>query len=505
MLNYVQITQSNAALENFQLRLGHFVIVYIVIDSESDAKREGNDPTNPPIMTAPALCDSEPDPTAADQIVHLTRSCLYPEQSNDIGTDAPDDAATAAFRRHLGQRLHQLCDTLHLTADVDQLPVETRAHLILLYCEQTAKFAAFRTDEPMLQQTIDTWRLHHIDRWLQADNDDRLALNTAVLAWHKERVTVARWRRQPGAVQGLARYACVCYPAVSARLPLDDALFLLAAGSLAMEHFEHTYKELALDMFVVVLRNLNASDLHSTNLADPIYQLALQQVPQLKDLHLNRLLWQCLRLCLRHKTSQELQPSRWNCRDDVGAALLTRLAFEGDATVREFLVQCIPAVFAPEVFETMFDPEQPDADVDIAALRAQCSAAGCCLAACRWTKKLAAILSYHCSCCFGPATDVAHSLRIVHAAYLSTVHRIPVALCAPAVRSLCDELPTHLLQLWRHGERDARIGDEVRSILESVREQISAADVLTGMSEDWQRFFGGRAETLTVLLETLKG
>lgn len=312
----------------------------------------------------------------------------------------------------------------------------------------------------------------------------------------------------------------LCYPADSERLLLDDALFLLAAGTLTIEHFEHAYKELALDMFLVILRNLPASDVHATNLADPIFQHALHHVPILKSLPHSRLLWQCLDLCLRHKqgltqnddaTVTPPPPSQWNCRDDVCLALLTRLAFESDFAVRQFLVECIPSVFVPSGGNTTAAIREAD------VLRVACARAGICWIACRWTGKLAKILCYHLSCCFGPAVEVLHSLRTVHRAYLVTLFAMPVRLCAGALRELLDEMPTHVLQLLRHSagkeapalER-AAIRAEVRAILVSLVEHVRRTDEEMGAAngardqqagdEDACRFFGGRAETLDAVL-----
>lgn len=282
-----------------------------------------------------------------------------------------------------------------------------------------------------------------------------------------------------------------------------------------MEHFEHPYKELALDMFLVILRNLPASDVHATNLADPIFRLALHQVAILKSVQHCRLLWHCLCLCLQHKqrltptnessaVSPPAPPSQWNCRDDVCLALLTRLAFESDPIVRQFLIECIPNVFVPQAVVN-----EPDISFDATELRAQCGSAGICWVACRWTGKLVKIFCYHLSCCFGPSSDVLRCLRTVHRAYLVTLFAMPVAMCPVALRELVDELPTHLLQLLRHSnsgtsaEDRATIRNEVYaifvSLLEHLRKRPAAND-----DEDGRRFFGGRAETLNAVLTKMK-
>lgn len=280
-----------------------------------------------------------------------------------------------------------------------------------------------------------------------------------------------------------------------------------------MEHFDRTYKELALDMFTVVLRRISASDLQSTNIAAPIFRLCLQQVSQLKGLPIQRLLWSCLCRCLNTSPTTPAAAVRWSDRDEAGSALLTRLAFENNATVRRYLMQCIPRVFAPAIGTTDDDDDEAVMLIDLAVFRERCLLAGICLTACRWTKKMAKILPYHVSCCFGPATDVAYHLRCVHIVYLVTLYAMPLALCTHALRELLDTLPTHLLQLLQHhtskcdGDRQGAVRSEVYELLHSLLQQLErpsgnvadeTADAV--LSADVRAFFSGRAKTIAVIL-----
>lgn len=144
------------------------------------------------------------------------QACLYPELNADIGTEPPDAQRNASYQHQLNQRLHLFFDTLArappTTAGdddgIESLP--TRVSMTLLYCEQTAKFGAdFRTNEAELQQNLDVILGPRVVGWLTDENGGAVALIAAVLAWYKERVTVARWRRQAGATLGLARFAVV--------------------------------------------------------------------------------------------------------------------------------------------------------------------------------------------------------------------------------------------------------------------------------------------------------
>lgn len=294
-------------------------------------------------------------------------------------------------------------------------------------------------------------------------------------------------------------------------------MFLLSAGTLFMEHFERTHKELAFDLFNVILQHLPAVDLLSTNIADPIAALALQQVAAIKELHIQPPMWRCLAACLDAKhpldAARPTNAAPWNIRDDAAAALLQRMAFESDAEVRVFLIAQIPRVFAGWQLTTSDSVDDMDLE-ELDVLKRRCLAAGCCLTACRWTRKLAKILPYHVSCCFGPATDVRRHLRAVHRAYLSTLHAMPVRLCAPALRELLDELPTHLVQLMWHHRADAmaerqQLAAEVCALLRSLGEQIAptsdADDDVSAMAlgDEWRTYLAGRAETLAMIVERL--
>lgn len=152
-----------------------------------------------------------------------------------------------------------------------------------------------------------------------------------------------------------------------------------------------------------------------TNLYDPIFDTCTQNIANIKDLHINRQLWSCLILCLGLKPSCQMAvPSKWNHRDDVCSALLNRLAFEGDYQVRMLLMNCVPDVFAPYQPIHLHTASDGDiAQIDYKQLRED-SKASPCLTACRWTKKLVQIWSYHISCAFGSAGDVALNLRVNH-------------------------------------------------------------------------------------------
>lgn len=144
-------------------------------------------------------------PSEDDAIVSIVQSCLYPELSVDCGTEAPDCTLNSAFRDQLRERLYRLFNCLR-PFGLRPLSLNDRVHLTILYCEQTAKLADFRTDAVDLVKEV-TALGQLIDQWLLVD--ERRELNELVLHWYKERVTVARWRRQVGATHGLARYAVV--------------------------------------------------------------------------------------------------------------------------------------------------------------------------------------------------------------------------------------------------------------------------------------------------------
>lgn len=151
-----------------------------------------------------------------------------------------------------------------------------------------------------------------------------------------------------------------------------------------------------------------------TNLHDPIFDICMQNITNIKDLHINRQLWSCLIVCLGLKSAcQASIPTKWNHRDDVCSALVNRLAFESDYHVRLMLMRCIPNVFAPKQPIQLLSASHSDiTEIDYQQLRSNMKSSPC-LAACRWTKKLVKIWSYHISCSFGSSADIALNLRVI--------------------------------------------------------------------------------------------
>lgn len=146
--------------------------------------------------------------TDSDRAIHdIAATCLYPELAVDIGAEPPDTVLNEAFRVLLAERLRSLFDRLRLhDGQHAELQPDTQLQLTLLYCEQTAKHADFQCDDDDSKRCLGELG-ERIRRWLLADDNQRL--QTDVLAWYKDRLTVGRWRRQAGAILGLARFAVV--------------------------------------------------------------------------------------------------------------------------------------------------------------------------------------------------------------------------------------------------------------------------------------------------------
>lgn len=152
-----------------------------------------------------------------------------------------------------------------------------------------------------------------------------------------------------------------------------------------------------------------------TNLHEPIFDICLNNISNIKDLHINRLLWSCLIVNLGHKPDCQVPiPSQWNHRDDVCSALLNRFAFESNYDIRVFLLRCIPIVFAPDQpINLLSASDEEIAEINLQDLRTL-SSENLRLTACRWSKKLVKIWLYHVSCLVASsAAEAALNLRVI--------------------------------------------------------------------------------------------
>lgn len=107
-------------------------------------------------------------PNTEDNIIReaikLANHCLLPKLKTDIGSQHFDRNTFTAFFIELNNNLNQLLDVLHQNPkllqpghyDNDSLQ-EFHIALSLLYCEQTAKHALYRTDQDILLQSIQSW------------------------------------------------------------------------------------------------------------------------------------------------------------------------------------------------------------------------------------------------------------------------------------------------------------------------------------------------------------
>lgn len=136
-----------------------------------------------------------------EALCEACKKCLLPALQSDIGSDLLDSKHFNSFRVQLNENLHKIFDAINVTQIFagDLLTPEVRQNLVILYCEQTASHAEYKTDQKMLEHCLEALR-SRIDVWLSEQETWQKSLG-----WYKTRVTINGWKRNLGATHGLAR------------------------------------------------------------------------------------------------------------------------------------------------------------------------------------------------------------------------------------------------------------------------------------------------------------
>lgn len=138
------------------------------------------------------------------------KQCLLPEFDREIGDQPLERDDFNVFVYGLSQNLRLLFDMISkneklLLKSVDETK-EFRMNFILLLNEQTGSWnAPFQTDDLSLLKHLDTL----VDQYYARVLADKEVLEKC-LAFYKERLTAARWKRNIGAVYGYGRFCEVC-------------------------------------------------------------------------------------------------------------------------------------------------------------------------------------------------------------------------------------------------------------------------------------------------------
>lgn len=181
----------------------------------------------------------------------LTELCLVPELITDIDAQQVESAHFKEFKKILDDNLHLLFDLFQQYESVllDKT-TETRIfrkNFVLLLCEQSARNVPYKTDQLILQQNVS----HLIDKWFTMMISDKYIFDL-VLQHYKKTIKVDVWKKHIGAIYGFHRF-CLMYYNSNNDLHMNEVFFVLATGTLLLEHNEPKYKELGIDIYLVLL------------------------------------------------------------------------------------------------------------------------------------------------------------------------------------------------------------------------------------------------------------
>ncbi len=181
----------------------------------------------------------------------LIQQCHVPELITDIDTYQIDAAHFKEFKRILDENLHLLFDLLQQCEGVLSekiIDTETlRVHFVILLCEQSADNVPFKTNQSILQQNIK----HLTDKWFRRIMNEKCIFEL-VLRHYKTLIKVDVWKKNIGAVFGFHRFCQLNYKSDN-MLQMNDIFFVLATGTLLLEHYEPVYKEMGIDLFNILM------------------------------------------------------------------------------------------------------------------------------------------------------------------------------------------------------------------------------------------------------------
>lgn len=181
----------------------------------------------------------------------LIQLCLVPELITDIDTQQIEAAHFKQFKQILDENLHLLFDLIQQYEnelfEKTSATQSFRKGLVILLCEQSADNVPFKTDQVMLQQNV----VHLTGKWLREILDDRCVLELA-LQHYKALIKVDVWKKNVGAVFGFHRFCELHYKSTNL-MEMSEVFFVLATGTLLLEHYEPTYKQMGIDLFNILM------------------------------------------------------------------------------------------------------------------------------------------------------------------------------------------------------------------------------------------------------------
>lgn len=182
----------------------------------------------------------------------LIRLCLVPELITDIDTQQIEPAHFNEFKRILDENLHLLFDLLQqyesVLFDKTTETQDFRKQFVLLLCEQSVPDAPYKTDQLMLQQNV----TYLAEKWFRKLIDEKCILEM-VLQHYKTLIKVDVWKRNIGAIFGFHRFCQLNYKSNNELLQMNEVFFVLATGTLLLEHYEPDYKRMGIDLYNILM------------------------------------------------------------------------------------------------------------------------------------------------------------------------------------------------------------------------------------------------------------
>lgn len=181
----------------------------------------------------------------------LVQQCLVPELITDIDAQQIDATHFEGFKKILDENLHILFDLVQqYESVVFEKTTETeifRKTFLILLCEQSAENVPYKSDQLMLQQNV----AHLIDKWFRNIINDKCIFEL-VLLYYKSLIKADVWKRNIGAIHGFHRFCQLNYNANNL-LHTAEVFFVLATGTLLLEHYEPVYKEMGIDLYNILI------------------------------------------------------------------------------------------------------------------------------------------------------------------------------------------------------------------------------------------------------------
>ncbi|KAH8341043.1 hypothetical protein KR067_002936 [Drosophila pandora] len=245
----------------------------------------------------------------AAHMCELVQFYMLPELKEDLDNVQLGASQFESYHSLLIQDLPKLYDMVQefLKKSDDAGHEELRIKLLLLLCELTAAPTVYQlTDGKLLKNANDLAEKLSQNWWVSTDSQ--------ILKYYENKLHKDSWKRQLGAVHGFARYLELRFTE-KLKMPIIMLTFALSVGLNVRECYDPAYKQLAVKIFIAMLKYSDVSNIQELNVHSVIYENALKDAYNMESIEAMDSVWNCLYLCLDH--FKELDAFTWNQCDDM--------------------------------------------------------------------------------------------------------------------------------------------------------------------------------------------